>query len=148
MLPLEQHCVVQHTHLQELARTCFLDDTLALHMDEVKITDHLVFLVISTCINDKALPLAWHAEQTGGHIPFETQAKLLNDVVDLLPRNVPVILRADYFYGTKSLVAWCQKHQFSYRIRIKGNLLFQHEDATLDLLHNPVFQLPIIDSGN
>jgi len=37
------------------------------------------------------------------------------------------LLSADRFYGTKNLVEWCQKAGWSYRIRLKGNLIFQHE---------------------
>lgn len=102
-----------------------------LQIDEHKLSSTRVALIVSILIENKVFPLAWSIEQTGGHCHFETQEKLLNRVYDILPENVPLTLKADRFYGTKSLVAWCQDYQFSYRIRIKSNLLFWHEDALL-----------------
>ena len=38
---------------------------------------------------------------------------------------------ADIFYGTSALIGWCQKQGWQYRIRLKGNLIFQHEGAEI-----------------
>ncbi len=41
------------------------------------------------------------------------------------------MLAADRFYGTASLVGWCQKADWQYRIRLKGNLTLGHEGGEI-----------------
>jgi hypothetical protein len=104
-----------------------------LQIDEAKVVEKFVCVMVSIRVENNVFAVAWHSEQTGGHINFEAQKKLLNRVYDLLPKNVPVILHGNRFYGTKLLVAWCQEHKISYRIRIKCNALFQHENAIISM---------------
>jgi hypothetical protein len=119
-------------YVQEVViKTAQNGQTVILQMDQSKLVDGLEVLMISIRVGNRALPVAWTVEKTEGNIGFESQEKLLNQVYAMLPEGVSVMLMGDRFYGTKSLVEWCQNHHFSYRIRIKGNLLFQHEGATI-----------------
>jgi hypothetical protein len=119
-------------YVQELAiKTAQNGQTVILQMDQSKLVDGLEVLMISMRIGSRALPLAWTVAKTEGNIGFELQEKLLNQVSAMLPEGISVLLMGDRFYGTKSLVEWCQNHHFSYRIRIKGNMLFHHEGATI-----------------
>ena len=119
-------------YVQELViKTTQNGQTIILQMDQSKLVDGLEVLMVSIRVGNRALPVAWTVEKTEGNIGFESQEKLLNQVYAMLPEGVSVMLMGDRFYGTKSLVEWCQNYNFSYRIRIKGNLLFQHEGATI-----------------
>jgi hypothetical protein len=53
----------------------------------------------------------------GGAIGFDTQKALLDAVVAWLPERI----RLMGFYGT--LIGWCQKRTWDYRLRLKGNLV-------------------------
>lgn len=119
-------------YVQEVViKTAQNGQTVILQMDQSKLVDGLEVLMISIRVGNRALPVAWTVEKTEGNIGFESQEKLLNQVYSMLPEGVSVMLMGDRFYGTKSLVEWCQNHHFSYRIRIKGNLLFHHAGATI-----------------
>lgn len=107
------------------------DQTIVLMMDQSKMIDGFEVLMISVRVGDRALPVIWCVEKTEGNIGFESQEKLLNHVLSMLPEKVPVILMADRFYGHKALIQWCIDHNFSYRIRLKGNILFDHEGTTI-----------------
>jgi len=48
----------------------------------------------------------------------------------MLSDEFSILLMADRFSGT--LVEWCQNHQWSYRIRLKGNRIFQHQGGEIN----------------
>ncbi len=119
-------------YVQELViKTTQNGQTVILQMDQSKLVDGLEVLMVSIRVGNRALPVAWRVEKTEGNIGFDTQEQLLNQVYAMLPQGISVMLMGDRFYGTKALVEWCHNHRFAYRIRIKGNLLFHHEGATI-----------------
>ena len=73
------------------------------------------------------IPVAWKVIETKGEIGFIEQEKLLNEVIGMMPKNVDILLAADRFYGTSALVNYCQNQGWRYRVRLKGNLIFQHD---------------------
>ena len=78
---------------------------------------------------ERALPLAWRVEETGGAIGFAVQKALLDAVVSWLPEQATVRLMG--FYGTADLIGWCQECEWDYRLRLKGNLvMFDGADKT------------------
>jgi hypothetical protein len=105
--------------------------TLILMLDQSALGDTFEGLMVSVRVGERALPLLWSAHKTRGALGFEHQAPLLRSVAKLLPQGVTVVLMADRFYGTASLVGLCQEFGWSYRIRLKGNLLFHHEGALI-----------------
>jgi hypothetical protein len=98
-----------------------------LMLDQSQIADDFQCLMVSMRIGDRAVPVAWKVVKTKGNIGFEIQNELLLQVYDMFSENSSVILLADRFYGTHSLVSWCKQHNWQYRIRLKGNLIFEHE---------------------
>ena len=102
-------------------------ETIILMMDQSQICEDLQVLMISLRFGGRSIPILWKSEETKGNIGFEIQKKLLNDVKGFLPLEAKIMLSADRFYGTKSLVEWCQKNDWGYRIRLKGSLIFEHE---------------------
>jgi len=106
-------------------------ETVVLMLDQSKIADGFECLMVSARFAERALPVAWRVVETKGPIGFEVQEELLNAVLAMLPREFSVLLSADRFYGTSALIDWCQKHEWQYRIRLKGNLTLQHEGGEL-----------------
>jgi hypothetical protein len=69
--------------------------------------------------------------ETKGAIGFDIQELVLDKTKSMLPENFKVLLTADRFYGTKNLVEWCQKAGWDYRVRLKGNLIFEHDGGEI-----------------
>lgn len=105
--------------------------TVILIMDQSKISDGFECLMVSLRTAERAIPVAWKVVETKGAIGFDVQEKLLLSVFEMIPDEAEILLAADRFYGTSALVEWCKKHKWQYRIRLKGNLIFQHEGGDI-----------------
>lgn len=104
---------------------------LILIMDQSKIADSFECLMVSVRFGKRAIPIAWKVVETKGSIGFDVQHKLLNSVKKMLPSNVEILLAGDRFYGTSSLVKYCQNAGWSYRLRLKSNLILDHEGGEI-----------------
>ena len=100
-------------------------------MDQSKIADHFECLMVSVRFGKRAIPIAWKVVETEGPIGFDVQRELLDSVKKMLPSNVKVLLAGDRFYGTSALVQWCQGADWSYRLRLKSNLILDHEGGEI-----------------
>ena len=100
-------------------------------MDQSKVGTGQECLMMSLRVGGRALPLGWIVRKTEGNIGWADQACLLNSVAAMVPAGTKILLAADRFYGTSAMVAWCQKAGWSYRIRLKGNLIFQHQGGDI-----------------
>ena len=126
------HYKIKRPYAHELITKIARDgQTVVLQMDQSKLVDGFEVLMVSVRIGNRALPISWMVQQTEGNIGFPFQNILLNRVYAMLPKGVSALLMADRFYGTKMLVQWCQEHSFGYRIRLKGNNLFHHENSII-----------------
>ncbi|GHT93279.1 hypothetical protein FACS1894122_08270 [Alphaproteobacteria bacterium] len=114
--------------VEKLARN---GQTVVLMMDQSQIKHDLQCLMISLRFGKRAIPILWKVVKTKGNIGFEDQEELLARVKEMMPPEVDILLSADRFYGTKSFVEWCQKNSWHYRVRLKGNLIFQHEGGEI-----------------
>lgn len=108
-----------------------LGQELVLQMDQSHLANGFEVLMVSIRLGERALPIGWKVVKTEGNIGFDVQQELLTCLFSFLPRDYQYVLMADRFYGTKMLIQWCQDHNWGYRIRLKGNLLFEHEDAPI-----------------
>lgn len=93
--------------------------------------------MVSVRLRKRAVPLFWVVKETKGGIGFESQKALLDVVHNWIPEGCRVMLAGDRFYGTAELVEWCQKQEWRYRLRLRGNLCIyqdQGPDKTLDQL--------------
>jgi hypothetical protein len=106
-------------------------ETIVLMLDQSKIADGLECLMVSVRVGERALPVAWRVIETQGEIGFSIQKALLESVFSIIPEGFSILLSADRFYGTASLIDWCQQHKWDYRIRLKGNLHLRHEGGEL-----------------
>jgi hypothetical protein len=88
-------------------------------------------LMVSLSFGGRALPVAWRVKQTQGAIGFGVQKPLLDAVKAMLPQGVPVLLCADRLYGTPALIDWCVAAGWDYRIRLKSNLIVNHEGSEM-----------------
>jgi hypothetical protein len=102
-------------------------ERIMLMMDQSKISDGFECLMISIRMGKRAVPVAWIVKEVKGNIGFADQKELLDAVAAMVPEDTSILLAADRFYGTAALIRWCQDHQWHYRLRLKGNLILQHE---------------------
>lgn len=114
--------------LEQLSRN---DQTIVLMLDQSKVGDGFECLMLSIRIGERAIPVAWRVIETEGAIGFKIQKSLLDSVLFMISENASILLAADRFYGTSALIGWCQKHRWSYRIRLKGNLILLHEGGEI-----------------
>jgi hypothetical protein len=102
-----------------------------LMLDQSKIAKEFECLMASLRVGERAIPIGWCVIKTKGEIGFDIQKALLDKVALMIPKGITVLLAADRFYGTSSLVNWCKAHNWQYRIRLKGNLIFHHEGGEI-----------------
>jgi len=107
------------------------NQTIILMLDQSKISDGFECLMVSLRIGQRAIPVAWKVFATSGAIGFEDQKPLLDRVKAMIPESVPILLSADRFYGTSAMIRWCQQAGWQYRIRLKSNLIFNHEGGEI-----------------
>lgn len=105
--------------------------TVILMIDQSKISDGFECLMISLRIAERAIPVAWKVVETSGPIGFDVQESLLNVVLKMMPEKSTIFLAGDRFYGTSSLISWCQKHNWQYRLRLKSNLILSHDEGEI-----------------
>jgi hypothetical protein len=91
-------------------------------LDQSKLSDRHQLLMLALRFGERALPLAWHVEETAGAMGWVHQKPLLNLVAAWLPESAAVIVLADRFYGAAELIAACAARRWDYRLRLKGNL--------------------------
>jgi hypothetical protein len=109
-----------------------------LALDQSCLGDGRECLMLSMRMGNRALPLLWEVVHTKGAIGWEVQERLLQRFTALMPLGQKILLSADRFYGTASLVQFCQNWGWQYRIRLKGNLIFHLPDGgtlTMDEAH-------------
>lgn len=102
------------------------NQTIVLMMDQSKISKDFECLMISARLGERAVAIGWCVVKTKGEIGFKEQKKLLDNIFQKIPSGVKILLSADRFYGTASLIQWCQKRKWQYRIRLKSNLILRH----------------------
>ena len=107
------------------------DKTIILMLDQSKISDDFECLMISQRVGERAMPIAWKVEKTKGAIGFEAQESLIKEVAKMAPKGVKILLAADRFYGTSSLINLCQSLSWSYRVRLKSNLILTQEGGEI-----------------
>jgi hypothetical protein len=105
--------------------------TVVLMLDQSKIADSFECLMLSMQVGERAIPVLWKVRKTEGNIGFNVQQKLLDEVKDMIPEGTDILLLADRFYGTQSLVSWCKRNKWGYRIRLKKNLIFLEDGGEI-----------------
>ncbi|WP_375326263.1 transposase [Candidatus Tisiphia endosymbiont of Nemotelus uliginosus] len=107
------------------------EKTAILILDQSKISTNFECLMISLRVGERAMPIAWKVEKTQGAIGFEVQESLIKDVAKMIPEGVKILLAANRFYGTHSLINLCQSLGWSYRVRLKSNLILMQEGGEI-----------------
>lgn len=105
--------------------------TVILMMDQSKISDGFECLMISARVGERAVPVLWRVVRTEGEIGFSVQKELLESLFPMIPKETSILLTADRFYGTSSLIHLCQHFGWKYRIRLKKNLILLHEGGEM-----------------
>ena len=97
--------------------------TVVLLLDQSKVSARHQMLVLGVRVGERALPLAWRVRTTQGSIGFAEQRELIASVAVWLPPGAKVVLMGDRFYGTPDLIALCRELGWSWRLRLKQDLL-------------------------
>lgn len=105
--------------------------TIILMLDQSKISDGFECLMVSLRVGERAIPVAWRVFSISGPIGFEHRKPLLDRVKGMIPEGVPILLSADRFYGTSAMISWCQQAEWQYRIRLRSNLILDHEGGEI-----------------
>ncbi|MFZ2171692.1 MAG: hypothetical protein WAW61_18885 [Methylococcaceae bacterium] len=80
--------------------------------------------MITICMGDRSMPLAWLAQAGAANIGFGKQKILLDFVLTWIPDDAKVMLLSDPFYPSIGLLfAWLKDQAWYDRLRLKGNLL-------------------------
>ena len=128
---INANAVIKPYAVEVIERLAFGGQTVILQMDQSHINTGNEVLMVSVRLGNRAVPVAWRVRSTKGNIGFDVQKELLDGVRAWLPEGISVMLAADRFYGTASLIGWCRQAGWSYRIRLKGNLTLHHEGGEL-----------------
>ena len=107
--------------------------TLVISMDQTALDSGRAIAMMSARVGERALPLFWCVKNTKGNIPIKDYVPLLERLKLCVPDGVKVMILADRFFGSPELVAACQRHDFAYRIRLKGNLTLTHQGGELSV---------------
>lgn len=107
----------------ELARAARNGQTVQLSLDQTDLGDRMAVLMVGVRVGDRALPLAWVAEEGPANIGFEGQERVLERVLAWLPPGADVLLSADRFYPSVALFDGLGARGWGYRLRLKGNVL-------------------------
>jgi hypothetical protein len=83
--------------------------------------------MVSLRIGQRAIPLLWEIVETGGAIGWDIQSKLLSKLTEICK----ILFLADRFYGTAKVIEFCNQWGWQYRIRLKDNLILQHEGGEI-----------------
>jgi Transposase DDE domain len=106
-----------------LARLAADGRRVVLMIDQSQASERHQVVMVAARIGGRALPLAWRVKATQGAIGFAEQRAVLATVAGLLPAGVRPVLMGDRFYGTPDLIAWCRRHGWHWRLRLKQDLL-------------------------
>jgi len=104
-------------------------ETLILCIDQTPISDRFGILMVSLRFGGRALPLLWRVRKGRGNIGYDICEEILDKIRSVISSEAKVLLLGDRFYGQASLIAYCRRHGWDYRLRLKGNLKVFTEDG-------------------
>lgn len=107
--------------------------TVVVCLDQTNLGEDRAIAMVSARVGERALPLFWAVRRTGGNIPIKVYLPLLERLKACLDPQAHVMVLADRFFGGPELIAACQLHGWSYRIRLKTNLTLLHEGGELSV---------------
>ena len=128
---IDPHAVMSGFGREVMELLSHQGETIILMLDQSKLSEGFEVLMVSLRTKERGIPILWEVVQTEGEIGFSIQKPLLQAVANMIPKGTKVIMMADRFYGTPSLIELCQTLGFGYRVRLKGNLTVTHQGGEL-----------------
>jgi hypothetical protein len=92
-----------------------------LAMDQEKLGDRFMILMVSAIIGSQTFPLAWRIETAATSLGFDWQRIILEQVATWLPEGAIVRLTVDRSSPVEGLFHWLQARGWQYRLRLQGN---------------------------
>lgn len=119
--------VIQQQHLARLLLSMLPQQntfTLALDRTNWKLgRTHVNFLVLAVCYRGLAVPLLWRVLGKAGNSNTDERIDLIDALLELVPREQIALLVADREFIGKRWLAYLQKQQIPYLVRIRANAL-------------------------
>jgi len=106
---LDEAAVMEPIAEQILGLVSTSYDTLVVRLDQTCIGNTHGIAMSSLRVGNRGVSLFWRVEQTAGNIATKQYLSLLDRVDVLLPEGASVILMADRFFDSETLIAWCQR---------------------------------------
>ncbi len=119
---IHQQAIMAAYGTEILNKLSSTEKQIVLILDQTHINKAFEMLMVSVRFNNRALPLGWVIKETQGLIGFEEQKQLLDSITAWIPEACKIVLMGDRAYGTPDLIQWCQKQDWDYRLRLKGNI--------------------------
>ncbi|CAK0770823.1 conserved hypothetical protein [Gammaproteobacteria bacterium] len=123
------------------------DPLIVLTMDQERLGDRFVILMVSLRIRDRIFPLVWRVETETGNLGFEWQRVILEQMVAWLPEKAKVLLMVERIAVAEGLFHWILARGWKYRIHLSNNfptVVGNGEVTTLEeLLKNVTAEAPV-----
>jgi hypothetical protein len=129
--------VMEAMSLGLLATLSAQGQMLIVSLDQTALDAGRAIAMMSARVGERAVPLFWKVKNTKGNIPIKDYLPLLERLKKCLPDGAKVMILADRFFGAPELIDACQRYDFHYRIRLKGNLTLIHEGGELSVEDMP-----------
>lgn len=109
-------------------------EVLILCIDQTQLSDRFGILSLSLRFGGRALPLLWRVRKGQGNICSDICLEILEKVKSYLPAASKVLLLGDRFYGQATLITFCHRCGWDYRLRLRENLkVFQENGGETSL---------------
>jgi len=126
---LASNRIIEPFARQLLAEIVENDQIILITMNQEKLGDRFVILIVNVRAGDRTFPLVWRVETETGHLGFEWQRIILEQMAAWLPEGAKVLLTVDRLPVSEGLFRWVQARGWKYRIHLQENLLVDSKDG-------------------
>jgi hypothetical protein len=98
------------------------EQVILLTMDQEKLGDRFMILMVSMLIGNQTFPLVWRIEAATNNFGFDWQRVILEQLAAWLPEKATVRLTIDRPSPTEELFRWIQSHGWQYRFRLQNDV--------------------------
>lgn len=112
----------------KLLLTCLSQRALAIAIDGSTVGSHCISLVAGVIYKKRSLPLCWiTVKGCKGHLPEELHIRLIEQLKEIIPENLTVILLGDGEFDGAKLLKTIKKNNWSFVCRtIKNRILYEN----------------------
>lgn len=105
-------------------------------IDTLELSSRRQILMVALAYRRRAVPIRWVIQRRKGMTDSQTQIALLEGILSLLPDDADVVLIGDGEFHSVDLMAWLQKQQLHFRLRLHADTYVQLSDGSWVQLQN------------